>query len=85
MESNSSDTEKAKKLSGFAEILTPLVKCYGSEASLGVIAEAIQVLGGVDIRRSILWSSNLRDSKILTIWKGRPLSMPTISLVGRCG
>ena len=45
IEGNSSDKEKAKKYASFAEILTPLVKCYGSEASLGVIAQAIQVLG----------------------------------------
>ena len=70
IESNSADREKAKKFSSFAEILTPLVKCYGSEASLGVIAQAIQVLGGVGYTQEYPVEQYLRDSKILTIWEG---------------
>jgi len=70
IESNSSDREKAKKYSSFAEILTPIVKCYGSEASLGVIAQAIQVLGGVGYTLDYPVEQYLRDSKILTIWEG---------------
>jgi alkylation response protein AidB-like acyl-CoA dehydrogenase len=70
IESNSSDKEKAKKYSRFAEILTPLVKCYGSEASLNVIAQAIQVLGGVGYTMEYPVEQYLRDSKILTIWEG---------------
>lgn len=70
MEGNSADAAKAKKYSGFAEILTPLVKCYGSEASLGVIAQAIQVLGGVGYTQEYPVEQYLRDSKILTIWEG---------------
>jgi len=70
IESNSPDKEKAKKYSQFAEILTPLVKCYGSEASLNVIAQAIQVLGGVGYTMEYPVEQYLRDSKILTIWEG---------------
>ena len=70
IENNSSDKEKAKKYASFAEILTPLVKCYGSEASLGVIAQAIQVLGGVGYTQEYPVEQYLRDSKILTIWEG---------------
>ena len=70
IESNSSDREKAKRYSSFAEILTPIVKCYGSEASLGVIAQAIQVLGGVGYTLDYPVEQYLRDSKILTIWEG---------------
>jgi len=70
IESNSPDKEKAKKCASFAEILTPIVKCYGSEASLGVIAEAIQVLGGVGYTMEYPVEQYLRDSKILTIWEG---------------
>ena len=70
IESNSPDREKAKKCSRFAEILTPLVKCYGSEASLNVIAQAIQVLGGVGYTMEYPVEQYLRDSKILTIWEG---------------
>jgi alkylation response protein AidB-like acyl-CoA dehydrogenase len=70
IENNSADREKAKKYASFAEILTPIVKCYGSEASLGVIAQAIQVLGGVGYTQEYPVEQYLRDSKILTIWEG---------------
>ena len=70
LEGNAADRAKAKKLASFAEILTPIVKCYGSEASLGVIAEAIQVLGGVGYTQEYPVEQYLRDSKILTIWEG---------------
>ena len=82
MESNSSDKVKAKKLSAFAEVLTPLVKCYGSEASLGVVAEAIQVLGGVGYTQEYPVEQYLRDSKILTIWEGTSF-IHANDLVGR--
>jgi 3-(methylthio)propanoyl-CoA dehydrogenase len=70
IENNSADKEKAKKCADIAAILTPLVKCYGSEASLGVIAQAIQVLGGVGYTQEYPVEQYLRDSKILTIWEG---------------
>ena len=67
---NSDDKEKAKLCAGLAAVLTPLVKGYGSEASLGVIAEAMQVLGGVGYTTEYPIEQSLRDSKILTIWEG---------------
>lgn len=70
IEGNSADKARAKTFSGYAEILTPLVKCYGSEASLGVISQAIQVLGGVGYTQEYPVEQYLRDSKILTIWEG---------------
>jgi len=70
IQANSDDKEKAKKYGEIAEIFTPLVKCYGSEASLHVIAEAIQTLGGVGYTQEYPIEQYLRDSKILTIWEG---------------
>ena len=70
IQSNSSDKALAKKYGEFAEVLTPLVKCYGSEASLGLISEAIQVLGGVGYTQESPVEQYLRDSKILSIWEG---------------
>jgi alkylation response protein AidB-like acyl-CoA dehydrogenase len=67
---NSGDKEKAKLSAGLAAVLTPLVKGYGSESSLGVIAEAMQVLGGVGYTSEYPIEQSLRDSKILTIWEG---------------
>jgi hypothetical protein len=82
IENNSSDRDKAKRYASFAEILTPLVKCYGSEASLGAIANAIQVLGGVGYTQEYPVEQYLRDSKILTIWEGTSF-IHANDLVGR--
>jgi alkylation response protein AidB-like acyl-CoA dehydrogenase len=70
MQAHSADRERAKELGAIAEIYTPLVKCYASEMSLSLIAEAIQVLGGVGYTREYPVEQYLRDSKILTIWEG---------------
>ncbi len=70
LQAHSADRERAKKLGAIAEIYTPLVKCYASEMSLSLIAEAIQVLGGVGYTREYPVEQYLRDSKILTIWEG---------------
>ncbi|MGI6412650.1 MAG: acyl-CoA dehydrogenase [Syntrophomonadaceae bacterium] len=67
---NSSDKEKAKLYHSIAEVFTPLVKCYASEAALNLEAEAIQVLGGVGYTQEYPVEQYLRDSKILTIWEG---------------
>jgi alkylation response protein AidB-like acyl-CoA dehydrogenase len=67
---NASDREKARRCAGLAAVLTPLVKGYGSEMSLGVIAEAMQVLGGVGYTTEYPIEQSMRDSKILTIWEG---------------
>ena len=70
IQANSGDKEKAKKYGEIAEVFTPLVKGYGSEASLNLIAEAIQVFGGVGYSREYPVEQYMRDSKILTIWEG---------------
>jgi 3-(methylthio)propanoyl-CoA dehydrogenase len=70
MQAHSADRERAKELGAIAEIYTPLVKCYASEMSLSLIAEAIQVLGGVGYTREYPVEQYLRDSKILSIWEG---------------
>jgi hypothetical protein len=67
---NSSDKAKAKYCEGLASVMTPLVKGYGSEMSLGVIAEAMQVMGGVGYTAEYPIEQSLRDSKVLTIWEG---------------
>ncbi|HOO90852.1 MAG TPA: acyl-CoA dehydrogenase [Syntrophales bacterium] len=70
IQANSDDKEKAKEYGEIAEIFTPMVKGYGSETSLNLIAEAIQVFGGVGYSREYPVEQYLRDSKILTIWEG---------------
>lgn len=67
---NSGDKAKAKKSEDIAGILTPLIKCYGSETAVQSICEAMQVLGGVGYTNEFPIEQFLRDSKILTIWEG---------------
>lgn len=69
-EANSPDPKAAKSAGAMAAILTPLIKCYASEASLRIIAQAIQVLGGVGYSTEYPVEQYLRDSKILTVWEG---------------
>lgn len=82
IESNSPDKEEAERYGGLAAVLMPLVKGFGSEASLPVIAEAIQVLGGVGYTKEYPVEQYLRDSKILTIWEGTTFIQAN-DLVGR--
>lgn len=70
LQANGKDAIRAKECGALTEILTPLVKCYASEVSLNLIAEAIQVLGGVGYTSEYPVEQYLRDSKILTIWEG---------------
>ena len=67
---NSSDMVKAQKYEDIAAILTPLIKCYGSETAVAMTCEAMQVLGGVGYTNEFPIEQSLRDSKILTIWEG---------------
>ncbi|PKM76444.1 MAG: acyl-CoA dehydrogenase [Firmicutes bacterium HGW-Firmicutes-15] len=67
---NSSDKAKAKECADVAAILTPLVKCYGSETAVLMTAEAIQCLGGVGYTKEYPVEQYMRDSKVLTIWEG---------------
>jgi hypothetical protein len=70
IQANSGNRERAKKYGELAEILTPMVKFYGSEACVGIISQAIQVLGGVGYTQEYPVEQYLRDSKILSIWEG---------------
>jgi alkylation response protein AidB-like acyl-CoA dehydrogenase len=70
MADNSSDKEKAKKCADVAAILTPMVKCYGSETAVAMTCEAMQVLGGVGYTKEYPVEQYLRDCKVLTIWEG---------------
>jgi alkylation response protein AidB-like acyl-CoA dehydrogenase len=79
---NSKDPERARMCGELSEIITPLVKCYGSEASLNLIAEAIQIFGGVGYTSEYPVEQYMRDSKILTIWEGTSF-MHGNDLVGR--
>ncbi len=67
---NSNDKALAKECADMAAILTPIIKCYGSETAVAMTSEAIQVLGGVGYTKEYPVEQYMRDSKILTIWEG---------------
>ncbi len=70
MGEHASDKEIRKKNRAIAEVFTPLIKCYSSETALPLMAEAMQVLGGVGFTQEYPIEQYIRDSKILTIWEG---------------
>ena len=70
IQANSSDRARVRKFGVLAEILTPMVKCYGSETCLEIISQAIQILGGVGYTQEYPVEQYLRDSKILLIREG---------------
>ncbi|MEW6423300.1 MAG: acyl-CoA dehydrogenase [Bacillota bacterium] len=79
---HSGEKEKAKKCRWLAEILTPLIKTYASETAWPMIAQAIQVHGGVGYTEEYPVSQYARDVKILTIWEGTSF-IQAMDLVGR--
>ncbi len=82
IQNNSGNRETARRCGELVDVLTPLIKCYGAEASVGTITQAIQVLGGVGYTQEYPVEQYLRDSKILTIWEGTSFIQAN-DLVGR--
>jgi alkylation response protein AidB-like acyl-CoA dehydrogenase len=70
MAEGSSDKEKARSCRALAEVFTPLTKCYASEVALSLMAEAMQIFGGVGYTQEYPIEQYMRDCKILTIWEG---------------
>ncbi len=82
IQANSDDRERAAAFGELAEIITPLAKCYSSETSIKLIAEAMQVFGGAGYTCDYPVEQYMRDSKVLTIWEGTSF-MHANDLVGR--
>lgn len=76
------DDEKAAYHKGQVELLTPLVKAYGSEQSYRICAEAIQVYGGAGFLKDHPVEQYARDSKIYSIYEGTT-HIQSMDLVGR--
>jgi hypothetical protein len=76
------DDEKAAYHKGQVELLTPLVKAYGSEQSYRICAEAIQVYGGAGFLKDHPVEQYARDSKIYSIYEGTT-HIQAMDLVGR--
>ena len=76
------DDEKAAYHRGQADLLTPLVKAYGSEESYRLCGQAIQVFGGSGFLKDWPVEQYARDSKIFSIYEGTT-HIQAMDLVGR--
>ena len=76
------DDEKAAYHQGQVDLLTPLVKAYGSEESFRLCAQAIQVYGGAGFLKDWPVEQYTRDAKIFSIYEGTT-HIQSMDLVGR--
>src|SRR5215831_6273344 len=77
-----SDDEKAAYHRGQVELLTPLVKSYGSDEAFRVCSVAMQVYGGAGYLKDHPVEQYCRDSKIFSIYEGTN-HIQAMDLVGR--
>jgi 3-(methylthio)propanoyl-CoA dehydrogenase len=76
------EDEQAAYHRGQVELLTPLVKSYGSDQSFRLCAQAIQVYGGAGYCQDYPVEQYARDSKIFSIYEGTN-HIQAMDLVGR--
>ncbi len=76
------DDEKAAYHQGQVELLTPIVKAYGSDQSFRVCETAIQTYGGAGYIKDYPVEQYCRDSKIFSIYEGTN-HIQAMDLVGR--
>jgi alkylation response protein AidB-like acyl-CoA dehydrogenase len=76
------DDEKAAYHKGQVDLLTPLVKAYGSEEAYRLCGLAIQVYGGAGFLKDWPVEQYARDSKIFSIYEGTT-HIQAMDLVGR--
>jgi hypothetical protein len=76
------DDEQAAYHKGQVELLTPLVKAYGSDQAFRLCAQAIQVYGGAGFCKDYPVEQYTRDSKIFSIYEGTN-HIQAMDLVGR--
>jgi alkylation response protein AidB-like acyl-CoA dehydrogenase len=76
------DDDAATYHKGQVELLTPLVKAYGSDQAFRLCAQAIQVYGGAGYIQDYPVEQYTRDSKIFSIYEGTN-HIQAMDLVGR--
>lgn len=76
------DDEAATYHKGQVELLTPLVKSYGSDQAYRICSQAIQVYGGAGYIQDYPVEQYTRDSKIFSIYEGTN-HIQAMDLVGR--
>jgi alkylation response protein AidB-like acyl-CoA dehydrogenase len=67
---------------GQVELLTPLIKAYGSDLAFEVASTAMQVFGGAGYVKDHPVEQHCRDAKILSIYEGTN-GIQALDLVGR--
>jgi alkylation response protein AidB-like acyl-CoA dehydrogenase len=73
---------KAKYHQGQVDLLTPLVKAYGSDQGFAICATAIQTFGGAGYLKDHPVEQYCRDSKVFSIYEGTN-HIQAMDLVGR--
>ncbi|RUO87246.1 acyl-CoA dehydrogenase [Corallococcus sp. AB018] len=76
------DDDAATYHKGQVEVLTPLVKSYGSDQAFRLCAQAIQVYGGAGYIQDYPVEQYTRDSKIFSVYEGTN-HIQAMDLVGR--
>jgi hypothetical protein len=76
------DADARKQNQSFYEFMVPLVKGYGTEMSLEVTSQGVQVHGGMGFIEETGAAQYYRDAKILTIYEGTT-AIQANDLVGR--
>ncbi len=79
---SSSDETEQRYHQGQIELLTPLIKSYGSDQAFRIAEQAIQVHGGAGFTRDYPVEQACRDSKVFAIYEGTN-HIQALDLVGR--
>ena len=74
--------EEREKWLGYAEVLTPILKAYGSDIAFRVTELAIQVYGGYGYCAEYPVEQFMRDEKIASLYEGAN-GIQALDLVGR--
>jgi alkylation response protein AidB-like acyl-CoA dehydrogenase len=74
--------DEREYLLGLVELMTPIVKSYGSDIGFEVCCMAVQVYGGYGYTGEYPVEQNLRDSKINSIYEGTN-GIQAMDLLGR--
>jgi alkylation response protein AidB-like acyl-CoA dehydrogenase len=76
------DEARAQYHQGQVELLTPLIKSYGSDQAFRVAELAIQVLGGAGYTKDHCVEQYCRDAKVFSVYEGTN-HIQALDLVGR--
>lgn len=78
----SEDPEERKMASRRIDVLTPIVKAYGSDVVWQLVAEAIQIHGGYGYSEDYSVARIARDCKVMSLFEGTTY-IQAMDLVGR--